>query len=118
MVVGAGRWIVKTDIPLTRLMALRGADLLPLLGLPAATLLRVERRALPAGDTRLDPVVRVRSPQEQDYLHIVAWQGYPDCTVAGVSLPGAPVHRSAVGAGAGAAFARIGGANRDVRSYS
>jgi hypothetical protein len=55
--------------------------LLPLLGLLAATLLRVERRALPASATRLDPVVRVRSPQGQDYLHIVAWQGYPDRTV-------------------------------------
>jgi hypothetical protein len=108
MVAGAGRWIVKTDIPLTRLMALRGADLLPLLGLPAAMLLRVERRALPASATRLDPVVRVRSPQGQDYLHIVAWQGYPDCAAAGVSSPGPPVRRSAVGAGTGAAAPRIG----------
>jgi len=72
---------VKTDIPLKRLTALRGADLLPLLGLPAATLLRVESRELPASATRLDTVLRVRSPQGQDYLHIVAWQGYPDRTV-------------------------------------
>lgn len=72
---------MKTDIPLKRLMALRGADLLPLLGLPAATLLRVESRELPASATRLDTVLRVRSPQGQDYLHIVEWQGYPDRTV-------------------------------------
>jgi hypothetical protein len=72
---------MKTDIPLKRLTALRGADLLPLLGLPAATLLRVESRELPASATRLDTVLRVRSPQGQDYLHIVEWQGYPDRTV-------------------------------------
>jgi hypothetical protein len=72
---------LKTDIPLKRLTALRGADLLPLLGLPAAALLRVESRELPASATRLDTVLRVRSPQGQNYLHILEWQGYPDRTV-------------------------------------
>jgi hypothetical protein len=48
---------------------------------PAATLLRVESRELPASATRLDTVLRIRSPQGQDYLHIVAWQGDPDRTV-------------------------------------
>jgi hypothetical protein len=73
--------MVKTDIPLKRLTALCGADLLPLLGLPAATLLRVESRELPASATRLDTVLRIRSPQGQEYLHLVEWQGYPDRTV-------------------------------------
>jgi hypothetical protein len=72
---------MQTDIPLKRLMALRGADLLPLLGLPAATLVRVESRELPASATRLDTVLRIRSPQEQEYLHLVEWQGYRDPTV-------------------------------------
>ncbi len=72
---------MKTDIPLKRLTALRGADLLPLLGLPAAALLRVESRELPASAARLDTVLRVRSPQGQDYLHLVEWQGYPDRAV-------------------------------------
>ncbi|NJN68145.1 MAG: hypothetical protein HC884_16240 [Chloroflexaceae bacterium] len=72
---------MKTDIPLKRLTALRGADLLPLLGLPAAALLQVESRELPASATRLDTVLRVRSPQGQNYLHILEWQGYPDRTV-------------------------------------
>jgi hypothetical protein len=72
---------MQTDIPLKRLMALRGADLLPLLGLPAATLVRVESRELPASATRLDTVLRIRSPQGQEYLHIVEWQGYRDPTV-------------------------------------
>jgi len=72
---------MQTDIPLKRLMALRGADLLPLLGLPAATLVRVESRELPASATRLDTVLRIRSPQGQEYLHLVEWQGYRDPTV-------------------------------------
>ncbi len=72
---------MKTDIPLIRLTALCGADLLPLLGLPAATLLAVESRELPSSATRLDTVLRVRSPQGQDYLHLVEWQGYPDQSV-------------------------------------
>jgi len=58
---------VKTDIPLKLLTALRGADLLPLLGLPAASLVRVETRELPAGATRLDTLLRARSPQGQEY---------------------------------------------------
>ncbi len=72
---------MKTDIPLKLLTALRGADLLPLLGLPAASLVRVETRELPAGATRLDTLLRARSPQGQDYLHLVEWQGYYDPVV-------------------------------------
>lgn len=45
---------MQTDIPLKRLTALRGADLLPLLGVPAATLLDVVSRELPSTATRLD----------------------------------------------------------------
>jgi hypothetical protein len=63
------------------LTALRGADLLPLFGLPAAALVRVESRELPASATRLDTVLRVRSPQGQEYLHIIEWQGYLDRAV-------------------------------------
>jgi len=72
---------VKTDIPLKLLTALRGADLLPLLGLPAASLVRVETRELPAGATQLDTLLRARSPQGQEYLHLVEWQGYYDPVV-------------------------------------
>jgi hypothetical protein len=73
--------LMKTDIPLKLLTALRGADLLPWLGLPAAELLRVESRELPAGATRLDSILRIRSPQGQEYLHIIEWQGYYDPAV-------------------------------------
>lgn len=72
---------MKTDIPLKRLTALRGDDLLPLLGLPASALVRVESRELPAIATRLDTVMRVRSLQGQEYLHLVEWQGYYDAVV-------------------------------------
>jgi hypothetical protein len=74
-------YLVQTDIPLKRLTTLRGADLLPLLGLPAATLIQVETRELPASATRLDNVLRIRSPQGQEYLHLVEWQGYRDPAV-------------------------------------
>ncbi|NJN66466.1 MAG: hypothetical protein HC884_06995 [Chloroflexaceae bacterium] len=40
---------MHTDIPLKRLTALRGADLLALFGLPNATLVRVESPELPFG---------------------------------------------------------------------
>jgi hypothetical protein len=69
---------MKTDIPLKRLTTLRGADLLPLLNLPAATLVSVESRELPTTATRLDTLLRVRSPKGQEYLHVLEWMGYPD----------------------------------------
>ncbi|MCG8353677.1 MAG: hypothetical protein MI924_38425 [Chloroflexales bacterium] len=72
---------MQTDIPLKRLTVLRGADLLPLLGPPATTLLGVEALELPASATRLDTVLRVRSPHGQEYLHVVEWQGYRDPAV-------------------------------------
>lgn len=72
---------MQTDIPLKRLTLLRPADLLPLLGSPDAQVLAVETLELPASATRLDNVLRLRSPQGQEYLHLVEWQGYHDPTV-------------------------------------
>ena len=72
---------MQTDIPLKRLTALRAADLLPLFGTPDARLMAVETLELPAGATRLDNVLRVRSSLGQEYLHVIEWQGYRDPTV-------------------------------------
>jgi len=72
---------MQTDIPLKRLTLLRAADLLPLLGAPNAQVLAVETLELPASATRLDNVLRLRSPQGQEYLHVVEWQGYHDPAV-------------------------------------
>jgi hypothetical protein len=69
---------MRTDNPLKYLTIVRGSDLLPLFGLPYHTLIRVQTEELPARDTRLDNVLLVRSPQGQEYLHVVEWQGYPD----------------------------------------
>ena len=44
---------MRTDIPLKRLAELRGADLLPLLGVPATTIRRVDSLELPASAERL-----------------------------------------------------------------
>jgi Skp family chaperone for outer membrane proteins len=72
---------MKTDIPLKRLTAMRGADLLPLFGFPAATLLRITTRELPMSATRLDTLLHVRSPAGQEYLQVVDWQAYRDTKV-------------------------------------
>jgi hypothetical protein len=72
---------MRTDIPLKRLTALCGSDLLPLFGAPYATLLRVDTLELPASADRLDCLLTVRSPQGQEYLHVLEWQGYRDPTV-------------------------------------
>jgi hypothetical protein len=72
---------MRTDIPLKTLTTLRAADLLPLLGTPDVTLLRVQTLELPAAATRLDTILRLRSPAGQEYLHILEWQGYPDPVV-------------------------------------
>ncbi len=69
---------MQTDIPLKRLTLLRAADLLPLFGLPFATLLGVDSLELPASAARLDNILRVRSPGGQTYAHVVEWQGYRD----------------------------------------
>jgi hypothetical protein len=69
---------MQTDIPLKRLTALRAADLLPLIGAPNATLIAVESLELPASARRLDSVLRLRSPNGQEYLHVIEWQGYHD----------------------------------------
>jgi predicted transposase YdaD len=69
---------MQTDIPLKRLTLLCAADLLPLFGLPHTELVTVETLELPSSAARLDNVLRVRSAQGQEYLHIVEWQGYRD----------------------------------------
>jgi predicted transposase YdaD len=69
---------METDIPLKALTAACAPDLLPLLGSPDATVLGVETLELPAMATRLDNVLRLRSPGGADYLHLVEWQGYRD----------------------------------------
>jgi hypothetical protein len=92
---------MRTDIPLKRLTTLRGADLLPLFGLPHATLERVDSLELPASADRLDTVLTVQSPGGTRYLLVVEWQGYRDPTVlwrlagycawVGQRNPGVPV---------------------------
>jgi len=69
---------MKSDIPLKRLTALRGADFLPLLGFPDATLVEVVSRELPTSAKRLDTLLRLRSPRGQHFLHLLEWQNYPD----------------------------------------
>jgi hypothetical protein len=69
---------MKTDIPLKRLTALRGADILPLLALPLATVGRVDTLELPARARRLDTVLSVESPGGTRYRLVVEWQGYSD----------------------------------------
>ncbi len=69
---------MKSDIPLKRLTALRGADFLPLLGFPDATLVEVVSRELPSSATRLDTLLRLRSVHGQQFLHLLEWQHYPD----------------------------------------
>jgi hypothetical protein len=69
---------MKTDIPLKRLTALRTTDLIPLLGLPVAGVQAVSIPELPMQKKYLDILLRVRSPQGQEYLHLLEWQGYYD----------------------------------------
>jgi hypothetical protein len=72
---------MRTDIPLKRLAELRGADLLPLLGVAPAQLRRVDTRELPASAERLDTLLTLVSPQGQEYVLVVEWQGYHDAAV-------------------------------------
>jgi hypothetical protein len=67
---------MQTDLLLRRLAALRVADLLPLLGAEGATIVRVEAPELASRAVRLDLVLHLRSPQGDEYLHLVEWQGY------------------------------------------
>jgi len=69
---------MQTDIPLKRLTALRATDLIPLLGLPVAGVQAVAIPELPMQKKYLDILLRVRSPQGQEYLHLLEWQGYYD----------------------------------------
>jgi hypothetical protein len=69
---------MKTDIPLKRLTALRGADILPLLELPVASVERVDTLELPARARRLDTVLSVESLGGTRYRLVIEWQGYSD----------------------------------------
>ncbi|HVC80579.1 MAG TPA: hypothetical protein VNL35_08795 [Chloroflexota bacterium] len=69
---------METDIPLKTLTNLRPQDLLPMLGIEAATVLAVETLELPMAATSLDTVLRLRDAAGQEYLHLVEWQGYRD----------------------------------------
>lgn len=69
---------MKTDIPLKRLTRLCPTDLLPLLGSPPAQVIGVETLELPASKTSLDTVLHLRDATNQDYLHLIEWQGYAD----------------------------------------
>ncbi len=69
---------MKTDLFLKRLAVLRGHDLLDMLDLPIAQILDVSVRTLPTQTKALDMVFRLISPQGQEYLVIIEWQGYPD----------------------------------------
>ncbi|MCG8350642.1 MAG: hypothetical protein MI924_22970 [Chloroflexales bacterium] len=72
---------MRTDIPLKRLLLLRGTDLLPLFAAPLTTVLRVESLELPANNARLDTVFYLRSAGGQEYIHVIEWQGYHDPAV-------------------------------------
>ena len=72
---------MQTDLPLKLLTTMRATDLLPLLGIPAAEVLEVVVRELPMKQRALDTLLRIRSPQRQEYLHLLEWQGYPDAAV-------------------------------------
>jgi predicted transposase YdaD len=69
---------MQTDIPLKTLTRLCAADLLPLLGMPDATVLGVDTLELPAAATSLDTVLRMRSAADSAYTHLLEWQGYKD----------------------------------------
>ena len=69
---------METDIPLKVLAETRAADLLPLLGVAGAHVLRVRSIELPATAKRLDTLLSLRSPAGQRYRLLVEWQGYRD----------------------------------------
>ncbi|NJL06311.1 MAG: hypothetical protein HC911_15680 [Chloroflexaceae bacterium] len=64
-----------------RLVLLHPADLLVLLGLPAASVIEVSVPELPLPKQALDTLLRVRSPEGQEYLIIIEWQGYRDRSI-------------------------------------
>lgn len=72
---------MKTDLFLKRLALLRGHDLLDMLDLPIAQILDTSVRTLPTQTKALDMVFRLSSPQGQEYLVIIEWQGYPDAAI-------------------------------------
>lgn len=69
---------MKTDIYLKRLAVLCGAEILDIFDVPAGELVRVETLEMPASAKRLDTLLFVRSPQGQEYLHVIEWLGYQD----------------------------------------
>lgn len=73
-----GATSLETDIPLKVLAETRAADLLPLLGVAGAHVLRVRSIELPATAKRLDTLLSLGSPAGQCYRLLVEWQGYRD----------------------------------------
>jgi predicted transposase YdaD len=71
---------MQTDLPLKRLTQLCPGDLLPLLGTPDAEVLAVESLELPTSKSSLDTLLRLRSPDGTEYLHLIERQGYRDPT--------------------------------------
>jgi hypothetical protein len=69
---------MRTDIPLKRLAALCGADILTLVGMPPAVVRRVDALELPSSAERLDTVLTVESAGGTEYLLVIEWQGYRD----------------------------------------
>ena len=67
---------MQTDLPLKILTAACAPDLLPLLGAEGAPVLGVESLELPTTATALDTVLKLRSAQGTEYLHLLEWQGY------------------------------------------
>lgn len=71
-------WGLKTDNPLKWLTNNRPSDILAFLGIIGATILRVETPEIQFGGRRLDNVLHLRSPNGQEYYHILEWQNYND----------------------------------------
>jgi hypothetical protein len=59
---------MKTNVPLKRIVQLRPADLLLLLGAGNAEVVGVETLELPASTTSIDTVLRLRQNDGQEYL--------------------------------------------------
>jgi hypothetical protein len=69
---------MKTDLPLKRITRLCPQDVLMLAGITDLDVLGVETLELPASKTSLDTVIRLRSSDGSEYLHLIEWQGYAD----------------------------------------
>lgn len=71
-------WVDVLDWEQVRWQYRAAWNVLPLLEAPNAEVIGVETLVLPASQTSLDTVLRLRQPGGSDYLHLVEWQGYND----------------------------------------